>query len=144
MCEGCHGSTHAEWPIANDDANDNVAAIQLQGHEGTLIECTTCHSPTSRGLPLNLNGPHGMHPIADYFGPDHRWNTGHGDFAEGNGRQQCRGCHGPNGEGSVLSRTAADRRLQCDEHGRLCTGGGQITVPKGTEITCGDCHNNPF
>jgi len=33
-CEACHGSTHAEWPVANPSANDNVAAKQLQGHTG--------------------------------------------------------------------------------------------------------------
>lgn len=31
MCKGCHGSTHAEWPNANPNANDNVAARQLLG-----------------------------------------------------------------------------------------------------------------
>jgi len=43
MCEGCHGSTHAIWPNANDNANDNVAAKQLQGHTGSIIQCSTCH-----------------------------------------------------------------------------------------------------
>ncbi len=32
-CEGCHGSTHAVWAA---NANDNVAATQLQGHAGTV------------------------------------------------------------------------------------------------------------
>ncbi len=44
MCEGCHGATHAEWPNANDAANDNQTAKQLQGHAGTIADCTTCHS----------------------------------------------------------------------------------------------------
>ena len=43
-CEGCHGSTHAIWPNADPNANDNVAAIQLQGHSGSLIECAACHT----------------------------------------------------------------------------------------------------
>jgi hypothetical protein len=43
-CEACHGSTHAEWPVANGKANDNVAAKQLQGHAGPIIECNTCHA----------------------------------------------------------------------------------------------------
>ena len=43
MCEGCHGATHAEWPNGNPNANDNVTAGQLQGHTGTIIECSTCH-----------------------------------------------------------------------------------------------------
>lgn len=44
FCEACHGSTHAEWPNANPLANDNVTAESLQGHSGTLAECTVCHS----------------------------------------------------------------------------------------------------
>ena len=62
MCEGCHGATHAEWPNANPNANDNVTADQLQGHSGTISECSTCHGTTNPGN--NLNGPHGLHPIA--------------------------------------------------------------------------------
>ena len=58
-CEACHGSTHAEWPNASANANDNVTAKQLQGHTGTVIECTVCHAAGSLGI--TLNGPHGMH-----------------------------------------------------------------------------------
>jgi hypothetical protein len=43
FCEGCHGATHAEWPNANPKVNDNVTANQLQGHTGTIVECSTCH-----------------------------------------------------------------------------------------------------
>ncbi|MEW8562275.1 MAG: cytochrome C, partial [Candidatus Thiodiazotropha sp.] len=43
-CEGCHGSTHAIWPNPLATANDNLAAIQLQGHAGTLSECGSCHT----------------------------------------------------------------------------------------------------
>ncbi len=66
-CEGCHGSTHAIWPNAMPSANDNVAAIQLQGHAGTISECSTCHT----SLPLTLDGPHGMHNVNS-----REWNTG--------------------------------------------------------------------
>ena len=31
FCEGCHGATHAEWPVRNANANDNVAAKQFAG-----------------------------------------------------------------------------------------------------------------
>ncbi|MEN8108345.1 MAG: Ig-like domain-containing protein, partial [Pseudomonadota bacterium] len=31
FCEACHGSTHAEWPASNPNANDNVPAKQIQG-----------------------------------------------------------------------------------------------------------------
>ena len=39
FCEACHGSTHAEWPAANPNANDNVPATQIQGHTGYIAEC---------------------------------------------------------------------------------------------------------
>jgi hypothetical protein len=34
-CQSCHGSTHAEWSTSptNPNANDNLAAVQLQGHQ---------------------------------------------------------------------------------------------------------------
>ncbi|MBI4601921.1 MAG: hypothetical protein HY721_08160 [Planctomycetes bacterium] len=63
LCEGCHGSPHAEW--SNDDPahNDNVAAAQVQGHAGVVAECTACHAPAT--VPLGLGGPQGLHPVAD-------------------------------------------------------------------------------
>ncbi|MCB1760386.1 MAG: cytochrome C [Gammaproteobacteria bacterium] len=126
FCEGCHGSTHAIWPNANPWANDNKTAMDLQGHTGTIIECSTCHEGD---LGITLDGPHGMHPVgAVNFAKEH------GGFAERN-RNQCRACHGQNGEGSVLSRTAADRLLQTDDRGML-------SIPKGTPVGCGDCHEN--
>ena len=129
-CEGCHGSTHAEWPVANPNANDNVAAKQLQGHTGTIIECTACHAANS--LPAGLNGPHGMHPVND-----RNWNLQHESIAESN-RNSCRTCHGTKGQGTVLARAAADRTLLKDEHGST------VFVAKGTQIGCGTCHSNPL
>ena len=46
-CEGCHNSTHAIWPVKNSFSNDNIAATQLQGHTGTIIECSSCHGKNS-------------------------------------------------------------------------------------------------
>lgn len=128
-CEGCHGSTHAEWPNGNPNANDNLTAKQLQGHTGTVVECTVCHAPGSLGK--TLNGPHGMHPVADA-----QWNTDHADLADGN-PNSCRACHGPRGQGTVLARTAADRTLVRKE-------GGTVVLPKGTQVSCGTCHSNPL
>jgi hypothetical protein len=48
-CEACHDSTHA---IATSrEANDAVKFVQLQGHAGTLNDCTVCHltKPTGKG-----------------------------------------------------------------------------------------------
>lgn len=135
MCEGCHNSTHAIWPIQNPLANDNIAATQLQGHSGTLIECDTCHAPGSLGL--TLDGPHGMHPVND---PD--WNEKHEELADDN-LNRCTTCHGKQLEGTVLSRMAATRTLKCDE-GPDCGRNETITLSKGTEVACDTCHENPL
>ena len=132
FCQACHGSTHAEWPVLPDTgtfvANDNIAALQLQGHTGKIIECAACH-----GLnlpPLSLNGPHGLHPVNDQ-----RWVRGHGDFLEGQSLDTCRRCHGVNGEGTVLSKTPVSRSLAAE----LRT----VNLGAGTLVGCGHCHNNP-
>jgi hypothetical protein len=124
-CEGCHGSTHAIWPNALPSANDNVAANQLQGHSGTIIECDTCHTD----LPPTLEGPHGMHNV-----DSREWNEDHEDFYERD-PDACRACHGRNLEGTELSRAAADRTLR-REH-------GTVEVAQGTEISCTLCHEHP-
>jgi hypothetical protein len=153
MCEGCHGSTHAIWPNENFNANDNVAAIQLQGHTGTITECRTCHTESLR---LSQKGPHGMHdvsPVSNNNGELDRnirrtyWNREHEDVS----RSSCKSCHGNDGLGTVLSKTAADRTLACDKEGlngctRITTDSGKrrkmMFVPKGTEIRCNMCHRN--
>ncbi|MBL3591657.1 MAG: PKD domain-containing protein [gamma proteobacterium endosymbiont of Lamellibrachia anaximandri] len=131
MCEGCHGATHAEWPNANPMSNDNVTANQLQGHTGTIVECDTCHtnvdSLSPNGSLQSLQGPHGMHAV------------GITSFADAKHKEKldkdaCRECHGQNGEGSVLSRTAADRDFRGIKDGGF--------VPKGTPVTCTECHSN--
>jgi len=127
-CEGCHGSTHAIWPNAQVSANDNLAAEQLQGHAGTITECGTCHT----SLPLTLDGPHGMHNVGS-----RGWNLEHEDFYERN-PDACRACHGTNLEGTVLSRTAADRNLLRDED-----GDSTIHLARGTRVSCNLCHESP-
>jgi len=126
-CEACHNSTHAIWANPVDTHNDNVAAKELQGHTGTVAECSTCHVPGS--LALTLNGPHGMHNVGDP-----RWTSGHEHLAEGNVRA-CAVCHGPNYRGTVLSKTAAVRTWK--------TEFGTRTVPKDQIVGCYDCHNGP-
>ncbi|MEJ2455566.1 MAG: PKD domain-containing protein [Candidatus Thiodiazotropha sp.] len=134
FCETCHGSTHGIWPNKNDLANDNVAANQLQGHKGSIIECDTCHSGS---LGNTLNGPHGMHPVGDTSFA----RGGHESLAESN-RNACRACHGNNGEGSVLSRMATDRTLECDNSTSFCPGGNSALFPKAHMVGCTECHGN--
>lgn len=123
-CEGCHNSTHAIWPNPSDAHNDNVASRQLQGHSGTITECSTCHGAGTLGM--NLNGPHGMHVVNDS-----RWrNGGHGSLAE-RSRQSCAACHGTDFRGTALSRTAAVRSW------------GSRSRPEGTAVGCYDCHDGP-
>jgi cytochrome c553 len=70
-----------------------------------------------------------MHPVGDTtFARDHE------KLAEKD-KNACRACHGVNGEGSVLSRTAADRILKSDDQ-------GMINLAKGTPVTCSTCHEN--
>jgi hypothetical protein len=147
FCESCHGSTHAEWPTANPNANDNIASSQLQGHSGYIAECTVCHEPNDESLPLGNNGPHGMHAVTDLdpVAPakaDDRWNFEHKSYR--NDGPGCDACHGADLEGTVLSRTADDRTVWCkDNKGSLpeCAAGEQTAViPKGTAVSCGMCH----
>lgn len=128
LCENCHNSTHAIAPSDPAHPNDDVAAIKAQGHAGTLIECTACHK---NELPMNLDGPHGMHPVND-----RRWfDGGHGDLAEHN-RASCQACHGTDFRGSPLGRVAAYRVFVTGDFGTRA-------YRKGDQVTCYDCHNGP-
>lgn len=120
QCEGCHGSTHAEF--ATPIVNDNVQSTSLQGHSGTLAECSACHG----SVPNTVDGgPHGLHPIGAI------WVQTHSDVAERNGAASCRTCHGLDYRGTVLSKMQADRTLA----GR--------SFARGTMIGCYSCHNGP-
>ena len=133
MCEGCHGSTHAIWPNANPNANDNVAATQLQGHAGTISECSTCH--VTSDLPDDTQGgPHGMHLVDDR----RFWKEGHKDAAKRqNGRPgggTCGACHGSDHRGTVLSRTPVTRSWDVEDS-------IQPTVLAGDPVACNHCHS---
>jgi hypothetical protein len=151
FCQGCHGSTHAEWPNPVPAANDNVTPVQLQGYAGKLMECTTCHGNAS--FPISafqgnfdanglMKGPHGMHPVNDPV-----WVRNHKSVFESSRtpRGTCQACHGARLEGSVLARLPVDRTLPCDE-GPRCTRtpqGQRIFLAKGTLISCNLCHERP-
>lgn len=126
-CEGCHGSTHAEWPVA-PGANDNLASLQIQGHAGTITECAACHTPGT--LPSTMNGPHGMHNVNQANFVDHQ----HANFYETN-PTSCQACHGANLLGTALSRAADDRSWTVEGHA--------VSVPKGTPVACNICHQLP-
>jgi hypothetical protein len=124
-CEACHGSTHAEWPNADPSHNDNVAAVQIQGHSGPLIECGACHV----GLGATTSGPHGLHNVnSQAFVNDHD------HFYESN-PAGCQACHGTDLLGSVLSRAAATRTFQVEDQ--------PVTILEGTQVRCDLCHSMP-
>lgn len=123
-CEGCHGSTHAEF--ASSHLNDNVQSLQLQGHEGMLVECTSCHGAAQAA---NTGGPHGMHTVGQ------SWIDSHGTITQTTGIASCQPCHGPDYRGTVLSRSRADRTLTSDF--------GTNSFWRGFQFGCYTCHNGP-
>ncbi len=120
QCSACHGSTHAEYPSSHQ--NDNVQSLAIQGHVGTIAECSACHGtvPTT-----TTGGPHGMHPIGA------AWISRHHDAAG----SQCQACHGTDYRGTVLSRSFADRTLTSEL--------GTKTLFRGAQVGCYMCHNGP-
>ena len=128
-CEGCHGSTHAEWPNATISANDNVAATQLQGHSGKIMECIACHKAGS--LPRTTAGPHGLHNVNDA-----RWyNGGHSGSYESD-PNGCRACHGLDLTGTPLAKVPVTRTFTVEE-------GGTVTITQGNLVSCNRCHEMP-
>ncbi len=127
-CEGCHGSTHAEWPNAIAGANDNLAAIKIQGYAGKIMECTACHKAGS--LARTTNGPHGLHNINDS-----RWyDDGHDSFYNAD-KNSCRACHGLTLTGTTLARVPVARSFTIEGQAR--------TYAKGDMVRCDKCHGMP-
>jgi hypothetical protein len=121
-CEACHGSTHAEYPSIH--RNDNIQSEQIQGHRGTLGDCSACHGTP----PVTVSGgPHGMHPV------DSNWLENH--KSPGETETRCRSCHGTDYRGTVLSRTFGDRTFNTDF--------GTKRFWKGFQVGCYSCHNGP-
>jgi hypothetical protein len=120
QCSSCHGSTHAIFPTSH--AADNLYSENLQGHSGTVAECTSCHTtvPTT-----TTGGPHGMHTVGQ------SWVKSHQGVAENNAAQ-CTTCHGADYRGSVLSKTFDARSLS------------QKTYAKGAVVGCYDCHSKKW
>ena len=124
LCEACHGATHAIYP--SSQANDNLQSIALQGHQGTLGECSACHD----GQPSTVSGgPHGMHPVGD------AWVRAHDGEAEHDGAAACRACHGNHYRGTVLSEAFGNRTLN--------TKFGMLQLWPGFRVSCYTCHDGP-
>jgi hypothetical protein len=55
MCPACHGSPHAITPTIRIE--DNVQAIAIQGHSGTINTCSVCHREVPDDpFPHSVNG----------------------------------------------------------------------------------------
>jgi hypothetical protein len=133
MCEGCHGATHAEWDADSSPLqNDNRTANQLQGHSGTVSECSTCH--VISGLSSNTqSGPHGMHLVNE----SRFWKEAHKGMAKSENAKPnggtCGACHGENHLGTVLSRAPVNRAFSVE--------GSNRTVLAGDPVACNLCHS---
>lgn len=125
QCATCHGPPHAVYPTALP--NDNLQSAQLQGHVGTVSECSTCHGHLEDNE--LLMGPHGMHPATQSWADDK-----HGDHAQSD-LASCKACHGANLRGTELSRVQGDRSYQ--------TEFGQKNFWRGFQVGCYDCHDGP-
>jgi len=155
-CAACHGSAHGIWPNRDPKSNDNVTAMQLQGHAGPIAECTVCHSKDAFAKVSNLDagkysgltgtsgilgGPHNMHPTNN---PDW-WQQAQGDIAGGwhgvfskypgrNGEDQCAACHGNDHKGTRLSKASVDREF-------VLARGRKVKFKRGEPVGCGNCHS---
>jgi hypothetical protein len=124
QCEACHGATHAEYPSSH--ANDNVLSIDVQGHAGTVSECTACH----KTMPTTISGgPHGMHTTGT------AWVSSHRSAAKGSGLASCSYCHGADYRGTPLSAVKVSKSVT--------VSGRSKTFAAGQKIGCYDCHNGP-
>jgi len=124
QCSSCHGSTHAIYPSSH--AEDNLQSIAVQGHEGTIAECTSCHTTIPN---TTTGGPHGMHSTGQ------GWVSTHQDVVENNSAQ-CTSCHGIDYKGSVLSKTFSAKTLNAEHTTK--------SYQKGDIVSCYDCHNKKW
>jgi hypothetical protein len=135
QCSACHGSTHAEFPSTH--RNDNLRNISLQGHGGTVVECTTCHTT----MPNSGNGgPHGMHALGQGWVTGTDGVTKHADMLSSlGGAASCKPCHGTDYRGTVLSRAQANRTINVS----LDSGSFTLNLQRGAVVGCYNCHNGP-
>ncbi len=168
-CGACHGAAHAIWPNRDPNANDNVTAMQLQGHNGSIAECSVCHTADSfakfedldegvRAADAKtgiLGGPHNLHPIND----PNWWKQAGGDTVDSTPNKPKRkggaikgGWH--NDYAKIPGRQGEDQCAACHGNDHLGTRlsktpvdrefvnekGKKVKVKAGTPIGCHLCH----
>ncbi len=127
QCEACHGATHAEYPSTH--ANDNIESIAVQGHAGTVAECTACH----KTVPTTVNGgPHGMHTTGNAWVSSHQNANKNGTATT----PSCAYCHGTTSAGTPLSAIKVAKTINAGEFGAK-------NWPAGYQVSCFSCHNGP-
>ncbi|MBU1426866.1 MAG: cytochrome c3 family protein [Gammaproteobacteria bacterium] len=119
QCEACHGATHAEYPSSH--SQDNALSMDLQGHAGTVAECSACHVTVPNTV---TGGPHGMHTTGD------QWVSSHKSQARNN-RTACAYCHGADFRGTPLSQIKVAKTIN------------KKSFAAGHNMNCYDCHNGP-
>ena len=124
QCSACHGPPHAIYPT--NFANDNVQNELIQGHGGTLTDCTACHAELEDD---EVDGPHGMHPVSSKWVRDNHKNEAEHNLA------QCMECHGADSRGTVLSYAQGERTYD--------TQFGQKHFWEGFRVSCYACHDGP-
>ncbi|WP_150050575.1 cytochrome c3 family protein [Methylomonas rhizoryzae] len=158
-CAACHGAAHAIWPNRDPKANDNVTALQLQGHTGTILECNVCHTADAFKIQTDLDGgiysgnskegilggPHNMHPVNDPFwwqtagdGSNGGWHNHYAKLTGGKGEDQCAACHGADHKGTRLSKTPVDRVFV---NAKASGVKAKVQVKANTPIGCDLCHS---
>jgi hypothetical protein len=123
QCEACHGPTHAEYPTT--EPNDNVQSIALQGHAGTISECTACHATVPN---TTTGGPHGMHTVGS------AWISSHKSAAK-SGTTACAYCHGSDFRGTGLSEVKMAKSFKVESK--------TVSFIANQKVGCYDCHNGP-
>ncbi|MEQ1636614.1 MAG: hypothetical protein ABL903_07970 [Methylococcales bacterium] len=127
QCEACHGATHAEYPSAHVD--DNTQSIAVQGHAGTVAECSACH----KTIPTTVNGgPHGMHTTGDAWVKSHEKANKNGSATT----PSCAYCHGTTRAGTPLSAIKVAKTINAGEFGIK-------NWPANYQVSCFSCHNGP-
>jgi hypothetical protein len=116
FCSACHNSPHAEFPA---DRNDNIRAIQMQGHTGMISDCGVCHASL---VNTENGGPHGIHEIGT------NWVSGH----IGSSGPACNACHGTDERGTILSLAQRDETLT--------SALGTKKLWRGFRVGCYLCH----
>lgn len=131
-CSACHGSPHAIYPTS--ERNDNIQSLDLQGHVGTISDCSTCHQNDVSHTRTKDGGPHGMHGIGEWWIKEH-----HDYIPERNDSRDlssCNACHGTDSKGGELSKALGPRTFNSEKF-------GTVSFWQGQRVGCYDCHDGP-